>query len=132
MENKPGPLKKDLQEKVSDLLNTFVKSVTNGDTKKIKKSIKQASKNVAKSVIKFLKGKPSVAAPKNTSALRKTSLRRSNRKLIVKPSAQSVSSVLKNNQPHLLKEILPKISAKKMPGTANHFKRDKTAKSLAE
>lgn len=108
------PLKKNLQEKVTDLLNAFVESMTTVDTKKIKKSVRQASKMVAKAVAKSLtETKANTPIKKIAEAKRKFS----SKKVAAKPSVQNLSTLLKNKQAKPLKENSPKPAPKKIVGT---------------
>lgn len=83
------PSKKDLQKKVSDLLNVFVKSVITVDTKKVKKVIKRASKKIAKSVNRSFDRDLVNSKLKKNSAMRKLSFVNPNKKKVVKPSPEN-------------------------------------------
>ena len=99
------PSKKDLQKKVSDLLNVFVKSVITVDTKKVKKTIKRASKKIAKSVNKSFNRDLVNSKIKKDSAMKKLSFLKPHKKKIVQPSQENVLALSKNKQINILQEI---------------------------
>ncbi len=120
MKKNAKPSKKDLQDKVTDLLNAFVKSMTTVDTKKIKKSVRQASKIVAKAVAKtLLEYKVDSTAKKSTTAKKTTAektsnLRKASKKVSVKPAVQALSTLLKKKQTNLLNQGSNKTAPKKI------------------
>lgn len=122
---KSKPTKKDLQKKVSEMLNTFVKSITTLDTKKIKKAIKLASKSIAKSVKKSIKDNSVNSTLEKPSITKNKSLRKLNKKTTDKPSAERVLALLKNKQIKSLKEIPPQKTGKKILETPRHQKNHK-------
>ncbi|MCE9538526.1 MAG: hypothetical protein K8R85_04815 [Bacteroidetes bacterium] len=124
-ETKSNPSKKDLQKKVADVLNAFVKSITTIDTKKIKKAIKRASKTIAKSVKKSINESSINSNLKKTAAVRKRTSKKLNKKTIAKSSPENVLALLKNKQIKSLKEILPKKNSKKILETPRYEKNHK-------
>lgn len=132
MEKKTNLSKKDLKEKVSDLLNTFVKSMITIDTKKIKKSIKQASKTIAKSLAKSLKENLPDATLKKASSSRKIASRKSGKKIISKPFSQNITALLKNKKNNLTKDRLSKSPTKKSLEQTNQKKSHKLVNQLME
>lgn len=51
----PKSAKKELQEKITTLINASIASFISGENKKVKKTVKEAGKNISKAIYKLSK-----------------------------------------------------------------------------